>query len=186
MQYRWTCAAIGAALVMGAAGSGHAAITVLGGGFAQACSEAAMAGEVDKKFEELCTLALETEGLNLRDRAGTLVNRGVFKLRRQEYTSSLRDFDAALKRDPTMGEALVNRGAARIGLKAPEAALADINRALELGVAEPAKAHYNRALAHERLGDLKAAWLDYTKAAELDPEWSAPRTELTRFTVSRK
>ncbi len=61
-----------------------------------------MTGEVDKKFEELCTLALETEGLNLRDRAGTLVNRGVFKLRRQEYTSSLRDFDAALKRDPTI------------------------------------------------------------------------------------
>jgi len=50
MRYRWTCAAIGAAVVMGAAGSGHAAITVLGGGFAQACSEAAMTGEVDKKF----------------------------------------------------------------------------------------------------------------------------------------
>jgi tetratricopeptide (TPR) repeat protein len=85
-----------------------------------------------------------------------------------------------------MGEALVNRGAARIGLKAPEAALADINRALELGVAEPAKAHFNRALAHERLGDLRSAWLDYTKAAELDPEWSAPRTELTRFSVTRR
>jgi hypothetical protein len=36
------------------------------------------------------------------------------------------------------------------------------------------------------MGDLKAAWLDYTKAAELDPDWDAPRTELTRFTVSRK
>jgi Flp pilus assembly protein TadD len=70
--------------------------------------------------------------------------------------------------------------------KAPEAALVDINRALELGVSDPAKAHYNRALAYERMGDLKAAWLDYTKAAELDPEWDAPRTELTRFTVSRK
>lgn len=186
MRYRWTCAAIGAALVMGTAGSSQAAITVLGGGFAQACSEAAVTGEVDKKFEELCTLALETEALNLRDRAGTLVNRGVFKLRRQEYAASLKDFDAALKRDPTMGEALVNRGAARIGLKSPEAALVDINKALELGVAEPAKAHYNRALAHERLGDLKSAWLDYTKAAELDPEWPAPRTELARFTVSRK
>ena len=87
---------------------------------------------------------------------------------------------------PKLGEALVNRGAAKIGLKAPEAALVDINRALELGVSEPAKAHYNRALAYERLGDLKSAWLDYTKAAELDPVWDAPRKELTRFTVSRK
>lgn len=186
MLNRWTVAAMSATFALLSASSSQAAITVLGGGFAQACSEAAVTGEVDKKFEELCTLALETEALNLRDRAGTLVNRGVFKLRRQEYSASLRDFDAALKRDPTMGEALVNRGAARIGLKAPEAALADINQALELGVTEPAKAHYNRALAHERLGDLKSAWQDYTKAAELDPEWSAPRTELSRFTVTRR
>lgn len=186
MLGRWTGAAVGAVLAMGAAGSAQAAITVLGGGFAQACSEAAVTGEVDPKFEELCTLALETEALNLRDRAGTLVNRGVFKLRRQEYNAALRDFEAALKRQPEMGEALVNRGAARIGLKAPESALADITRAIELGVSEPAKAHYNRALAYEKLGDLKSAWLDYTRAAELDPEWDAPRKELARFTVTRK
>ena len=80
----------------------------------------------------------------------------------------------------------LNRGAARIGLKAPEAALADITRAIELGVSEPAKAHYNRALAYEKLRDLKSAWLDYTRAAELDPEWPAPHTELSRFTVTRK
>jgi tetratricopeptide (TPR) repeat protein len=186
MWNRWTGAFLSAALASGVAGSAQAAITVLGGGFAQACSEAAVTGELDRKFEELCTLALDTEALNARDRAGTLVNRGVFKLRRQEYNSALRDFEAALKRDPTMGEALVNRGAARLGLKSPEAALADINRALELGVSEPAKAYYNRAIAHERLGDIRSAWLDYTKAAELDPEWDAPRKELARFTVSRK
>ena len=186
MRYRWTCAAIGAALLMGSAGPGQAAITVLGGGSAEACSQAAMTGEMDRRFEALCTQALETEDLNSRDRAGTLVNRGVFKLRRQDFSSALRDFDAAIKQDPKLGEALVNRGAAKIGLKAPEAALVDINRALELGVSEPSKAHFNRALAYERMGDLKSAWLDYTKAAELDPEWDAPRTELTRFPVSRK
>ena len=186
MWNRWTGAFLGAALASGVAGSAHAAITVLGGGSAEACSQAAMTGEMDRKFEDLCTQALETEALNLRDRAGTLVNRGVFKLRRQEFNSAIRDFDAAIKQDPKLGEALVNRGAAKIGLKAPEAALVDINRALELGVSEPAKAHYNRALAYERIGDLKSAWLDYTKAAELDPEWDAPRKELARFTVSRK
>lgn len=186
MQYRLTLAAMGAAIVMSTAGSASAAITVLGGGFAEACSQAAMAGEVDRKFEELCTLALDSEALNPKDRAGTLVNRGVFKLRRQEYSAAQRDFDAAIRRAPAMGEALVNRGAARIGLKAPEAALADINQAIELGVSEPAKAYYNRALAHERLGDLKSAWLDYTKASELAPEWSTPRNELARFTVVRR
>ena len=186
MWNRWTCAAAGAAVLLGSAGTGHAAITVLGGGYAQACSEAALSGEVEKRFEDLCTLALDTEILDLRDRAGTLVNRGVFKLRRLDYGAALKDFDAAVKQDPRLGEALVNRGAARIGLKQPEAALADINRAFELGVPEPAKAHFNRALAHEKLGDLKSAWLDYSRAAELDPEWDAPRKELSRFTVSRK
>ena len=186
MWNRYMGAFLGAALASGVAGSAQAAITVLGGGFAQACSEAAVTGELDRKFEELCTLALDTEALNARDRAGTLVNRGVFKLRRQEYPAALRDFEAALKRQPEMGEALVNRGAARLGLKAPEAALADINRALELGVSEPAKAHYNRAIAHERPGDIRSAWPDYTKAAELDTGWDAPRKELARLTVARK
>ena len=159
MLNRWSLAAFGAVLVIGAAGSASAAITVLGGGFAQACSEAAVTGEVDPKFEELCTLALETEALDLLDRAGPLGTRGVSYPRRHH---------------------------SRAALKAPEAALADITRAIELGVSEPAKAHYNRALAYERLGDLKSAWLDYTRAAELDPEWSAPRTELSRSTVTRK
>jgi hypothetical protein len=42
-----------------------------------------------------------------------------------------------------------------------------------------------RAIAHENLGDLTAAYRDYSKAAELDPDWDAPKKELTRFTVKR-
>lgn len=51
MWSRLTCAAVGAAAMLGSAGTGHAAITVLGGGYAQACSEAALGGEVEKRFE---------------------------------------------------------------------------------------------------------------------------------------
>ena len=58
MRYRWTCVAIGAALLMGSAGPGQAAITVLGGGSAEACSQAAMTGESDRQFEALCPQAL--------------------------------------------------------------------------------------------------------------------------------
>ena len=42
-----------------------------------------------------------------------------------------------------------------------------------------------RPIAHENLGDLTAAYRDYSKAAELDPDWDAPKKELTRFTVKR-
>ena len=169
-----------------AAGSAQAAVTVIGGGLAQACSKAAMGGENDPKFQELCTLALETEFLNARDRAGTYVNRGVLKLRQAEYPDASRDFNLALRIKPDLGEAYVNRGAASIGQKRYAESLPDINKGLELGVDEPAKAYYNRALAYEGLEDAKSAYFDYQKAVEINPEWAAPREQLTRFTVSRR
>jgi tetratricopeptide (TPR) repeat protein len=168
------------------AGSAQAAVTVIGGGMAQACSQAAVGGESDLKFQQLCTDALDGEFLSARDRAGTLVNRGVLKLRRGAYPDATRDFDMAVKLKPQMGEAYVNRGAASIGQRHYAESLPDINKGLELGVQEPAKAYYNRALAYEGLDDAKSAYFDYQKALEMQPEWQAPREQLTRFSVSHR
>lgn len=167
------------------AGSAQAAVSVFGGGMAEACSQAALKGESELRYQKLCTEALETEFLNSRDRAGTLVNRGVLKLRNGAYSDASEDFDRAVTAKPDLGEAYVNRGAAAIGQRRYAESLPDLNRALELGVSEPAKAYYNRALAHEGMDDLKSAYLDYRKAEEIQPEWDAPRKELNRFTVSR-
>lgn len=167
-------------------GSAQAAVTVIGGGLAQACSQAAVGGESDYRFQKLCTEALDSEFMNARDRAGTLVNRGVLKLRRGTYPEAARDFDQAVKIQPTMGEAYVNRGAASIGQRRYAESLPDLNKGLELGVQEPAKAYYNRALAYEGLEDAKSAYFDYQKAAEIQPEWAAPREQLSRFSVSRR
>ena len=168
------------------AGSAQAAVTVIGGGMAQACSQAAVDGESDIKFQQLCTDALDGEFLTPRDRAGTLVNRGVLKLRRGTYPEATRDFDQAVKLKPDMGEAYVNRGAAAIGQRRYAESLPDINKGLELGVQEPAKAYYNRALAYEGMEDAKSAYFDYQKALEMQPEWAAPREQLTRFSVSHR
>ena len=173
-------------IAIGLPDAARGAVTVIGGGLAEACSQAAMAGEDDPRFQELCTLALDTELLNPRDRAGTFVNRGVLKLRRAAFSDAARDFDFAVRLQPEMGEAYVNRGAAWIGRKRYAEGLSDLNRRLELGVSEPEKAYYNRALAHEGLDDPKSAYFDYQKALELAPEWTAPREQLTRFTVSRR
>lgn len=162
------------------------AVTVLGGALAKDCSDAAIRGDDDPRFQDACTLALETELLNPRDRAGTFVNRGVLKLRRAAYSDATEDFDAAVRLQPQMGEAYVNRGAALIGRKRYADGLRDINRSIELGVSEPEKAYYNRALAYEGLDDPKAAYFDYQKALEIAPEWTAPREQLIRFTVSRR
>jgi tetratricopeptide (TPR) repeat protein len=169
-----------------APGEARAAVTVIGGGLAEACSKAAVSGQRDAKFEQLCTDALDSEFLNPRDRAGTYVNRGVLKLRRQNWQDATRDFNHAVRVKPDLGEAYVNRGAASIGAKRYADSLADINKGLELGVDEPAKAYYNRALAYEGLEDAKAAYFDYQKALEISPDWTLPKEQLVRFTVSRR
>ena len=38
---------------------------------------------------------------------------------------------------------------------------------------------------HAALGDARAAYFDYRKAQELDPDWALPAKQLTRFTVSK-
>lgn len=167
-------------------GASQAAVTVLGGGMARQCSEAALGGETDSRYDDLCTMALESEILSLRDRAGTFVNRGVLKLRRKEFGAAKSDFNLAIQAKPDLGEAYVNRGAAAVGARRYADGLSDINKALELGVEEPEKAYYNRALAFEGLDDMKSAYFDYRKAIELKPDWEQPKQELTRFTVERR
>ena len=176
----------GAALARGRAGGAQAAVTVIGGGLAEACSQAAVRGESGREYEEFCDLAIETEFLNARDRAGTYVNRGVLRMRRADYGKAIEDFDQAIRMKPDLGEGYVNRGAAYIGQERYEESLGEINRGLELGVEEPAKAYYNRALAYEGLEDARSAYFDYQKAQDLAPGWGAPAEQLARVTVTRR
>ena len=78
--------ALAAALAAG--GAARASVTVIGGGLAETCSRAALSGKVDARLEESCTEALEKEMLSARDRAGTLVNRGVLKMRRLNWAGA--------------------------------------------------------------------------------------------------
>lgn len=185
-MHKGLCAAITAAILAAGAGSAQAAVSVFGGGLAEACSNHAIAGESDTRFQEVCTLALDNELMNARDRAGTFVNRGVMKLRKMKYADAVRDFDMAVRSKPDLGEGYVNRGAAYIGQRRFAESLVEINKGLEFGIEEPAKAYYNRALAYEGLQDVKSAYFDYQKALEISPDWLAPREQLTRFTVSRR
>lgn len=159
------------------------AVTVLGGGMARLCSYAALAGDFDTAAEANCTAALTTEVLSPLDRAGTLVNRGVMKLRRKDFAAARADFDSALRAKADLGEAFLNRGAAALGARRFADSLSDLSRAIELGVQEPEKAFYNRGLAYEKLGQRQAAFSDYSKAIELKPEWQQPRTELARLSL---
>jgi tetratricopeptide (TPR) repeat protein len=79
----------------------------------------------------------------------------------------------------------VNRGATLVGEDRFREGVEQIDKGLSLGVKDPEKAFFNRGLANEALGDLQAAYRDYSRAAELKPDWAAPKTELARFSVKR-
>jgi tetratricopeptide (TPR) repeat protein len=173
-----------AAMALAGGAEAQVGMTVTGGGNSLACAASAKKGETGVRVEQTCTTALETEPMLPMDRAGTYVNRGVIRLRGQRYGEAVTDFDTALDYKADFAEAYVNRGAARIGLRKFADALSDLNKAITLGVQEPEKAYYNRALAHEWLDDPKSAWLDYQKALALAPDWDLVKQQLTRFTVS--
>jgi tetratricopeptide (TPR) repeat protein len=172
--------------VLAAASSAGAAVTVLSGGQAAACFEAAKGGRSDDNAVATCDLALETEMLAPPDRGGTLINRGVIKLRRGQFEAAHVDFDAGIALIPEVGEGWINRGAMFVGEHKYRDGLGDLDKGLTLGVKEPEKAYFNRALAHEGLDDEKAAYLDFQQASTLKPDWDAPKQELKRFTVSTR
>jgi len=177
-------AALGAAALL-AVGAAQASTLVIGSGAAQECSDAAEKGRNDNRAVLACTTALEVETLNFRDRARTYVNRGVLQMRQRQFSAARADFDQASSIDPALGEAYVNRGATLVGEERYREGVDQIDKGLAMGVKDPEKAFFNRGLANEGLGDLSAAYKDYSRASALKPEWTAPKTELARFTVKR-
>lgn len=180
MKVRILVTALGLALSAEAA---QAATLVLGGGDAQACYREAARGSSANSTVVLCSRAIDTEALDTHDRAATYVNLGVVLLRQRAWAQAIADFDIAIRIRPDLGDAWVNRGAAKLATARPADALSDIDKAIELGVTEPEKAWVDRGYAHEALGDTHAAYDDYTRASELKPGWDLPKAELARFKV---
>jgi tetratricopeptide (TPR) repeat protein len=165
------------------AGSAQAGILVLGSSDAAVCSNAAISARGGSDGMRACDQALKVDALSPRDRAATYVNRGILRMRGRGIDRAVEDFNSALRLNPNLGEALVNRGAARIGQRRYREALKDLEQGTAMGSAEPEKAWYNRGLAEEGLGDVRAAYRSYMRAAELRPDWEPPKRELARFTV---
>lgn len=183
---------IGAVTILAttAAGAASASVMVVGGGLGRACYLAAKTlertGAASPADLSVCNQALDTEALSPRDHAATLVNRGIMLMSRHDYGRARDDYARAVRLRPNLGEAHVNLGAALIGLNQPSEGIAAIDQGLALNSKEPEKAYYNRALARERLGDVKGAYLDFKRASELAPAWLAPQREMQRFTVTRR
>lgn len=165
----------------------NAAVTVLGGGYALACYQAAefkrplRSGLVD------CDMALKEEILPSRDRAATFVNRGILYMFERDFGKAIADYDSALTVDSQLAEAYVNKGIAVLHQGGNDGhAIELLSKGLSLDPARPEIAFYTRGVAHEMSGNASEAYHDYTRAAALKPDWENPRKELTRFKVVGK
>lgn len=130
-----------------------------------------------------CDDALSRDSLSAYEVVATHVNRGILRLRRGMVDAAITDFDRAIALDPDQPEAYLNKGAALLRRENASEAMNLFTIALERNTARPALAHYGRAVANETLGNLNAAYRDYTAASRMDPEWRQPREDLSRFRV---
>jgi tetratricopeptide (TPR) repeat protein len=178
--------ATGFVFVMGPVAPGaNAAVTVLGNGLGASCFQAAELGVDPKSSILTCTLAIEQEPLSLSDRAATYINRGILRSRMEDANGALADYNRGIDLDAHHGEGYIDRGATYIVLQRYTDALNDLNRGIEMGAHKPHIAYYDRAIVNEAMGNVRAAYQDYKKAVELQPDFTLASEQLTRFKVVR-
>ena len=129
--------------------------------------------EADKRAPpyglDMCDLALDYEGLTRKDRAATFSNRGVIHRKMRNFKQALRDQDSAIRLEPELSGAHINRGNVLMVMKRYAEAMQAMTRSIEIADENLPLAYYNRAMLFRLLGDSKSARADAARAAELDP-----------------
>jgi tetratricopeptide (TPR) repeat protein len=105
-------------------------------------------------------------------------------MRSQHHDRAMADYQAALKLTPDMAEAKINLGAMYYYLGRYLDAVVALNEGVKVeDKTARAAAHFNRALAYERLGDVDHAYADYRAAVSIQPDFPAAEKQLKRFVV---
>jgi tetratricopeptide (TPR) repeat protein len=160
-----------------------ASVLTFGGPLSFNCYKAAEAADSRESSVEGCSRALQEEGLDARDTAATLVNRGILYAMQNHYASADADYSRAAELAPNLSEIWLNRAYLKLRENRPGDALPLLDRGMQLGAQRPAVAYLARGLAHEQLGDLHAAYSDLTRARDLEPAWNLPGQYLARYEV---
>ncbi|TPE62136.1 tetratricopeptide repeat protein [Sandaracinobacter neustonicus] len=177
---------LGAACV--AAVPASAAVSIVGGSSAgRDCYLAAEFKRETRASLDVCNRALDVGSITRRDRAATLVNRGIIHMQSRDLENAVADYKAAIELSPGLAEAHINLGIALLHRGGQDQAAIDaLTRALDMKPERPEVALYTRAVAYEMIGNTRAAYDDYAAAAALAPEWKEPAEQLKRFSVERK
>lgn len=161
-------------------------VTVIsGGGEARACASAAKLSTTRlnpvRSDLDACNRALEEVNLSRRDRAATLVNRGILLAALDEYQDALNDYNEGLELQPELPQAWNGKGNLYYLAQRYDDAVAAYQRALELNLPERQVAHYNLGITYEKLGDKTEAERSYATALELAPDWAPAKERLERL-----
>jgi tetratricopeptide (TPR) repeat protein len=186
MMTRFLATVAAATLSTLAAGQSLAAVTVLGNGIARSCYESAEFGGNAFEGIQTCSEAIENSTLTPKDLAATYINRGILRSRTENTSGALADYDKGLSLDSFLGEGYVDRGAVMIVLRRYDDALADIDKGIAMGSNRLQIAYYDRAIVEEALGNIRAAYQDYKKATEIQPDFALAIEQLARFRVVHK
>ena len=155
----------------------------IGSTMARSCYEAAEAHRSDHNSIRTCDAALTEEALTADDITGTHVNRGILWMLSGDLNQADRDYDRAISLDPNEAEAWLNKGINALKRGNSQLALEFVDKALALRTRKPAVAYYMRGIAHEEVGNIRAAYADLQRARQLEPDWLLPAVELQRYRV---
>ena len=160
-----------------------AGVLTVAGSHARSCYQAAQARSPSIEAFADCDAALTVQPLSENDRVATHVNRGILRMVGGDRSGALSDYDTAIAMNPRHPEAYLNKGVLIFDEGNNRNAAELAARALQLGTNRPGVAYYVIALSKEDAGDVKAAYHDLVRAAQLEPNWSLPRQELARYQV---
>ena len=162
-----------------------AAVLTIGGPLANLCYKSALAGDGRSFAVDVCSRALSEELLADTDRAATLVNRGIVFMNANRAGDADQDFDSALRLSTNLPDGWLNKGFLRLRQGNGREALPLIQRGIDAGAGNMAKAIFARGVAHEQMGQFKSAYADLRRAQQLAPRWSMPREYLATYQVNR-
>jgi tetratricopeptide (TPR) repeat protein len=173
------------ALVAASAAGAAAEQNVVGAGTSMTCIAQAQDPNADLGAAvQGCTDALQFQPMSVSDRVGTLINRGILRARMHDATGAMADYSEAISMDDQAAQAYLNRSATLIGLKRYSEAKSDADKAISLHASPLEVGYFNRAVAEEGLGNVKAAYDDYNAALKVQPNFQPARDELKRFKVT--
>lgn len=158
-------------------------------GLSKASSEAAQNLETcmsstdgSSKAIRACSKALKSVVPNHAIKSNIYTRRGLLKLSAGRYDAASKDFKSAAKLNKENEFAYLGEGFASIMQEDYSAALDYFSDCQDHKKTAPL-AVYGRAIAKELTGDTKGAYADFKQAAQMRPDWVAPRDELKRFKI---